>query len=283
VVQAFMRLAGLPYHVCNARYPAFDSTGELPQLQLGKYLVGRRKAMKFLLKLRKEVDAALTPAQLSDVTAFSAMVQGPMYEALVRGNVDCSFGVQSGDHGAFAGASQVYCTWAHEKQYESATRKQCRASLVAPLRWILPDMYRRRQVAYVEAAGLEDLRSVRSACRLGKRVCGARLVCKLSGCISPPPLQVQWEVSMCYKALEKKLGKQPYFFGDTCVRVCVYGVWCVVCGVWCVVCGVWCVVCGVWCVVCGVVCGVWCGVCVCVRARARLCSEGLPLKAMPCG
>lgn len=57
--------------------------GELPQLQHGKVLVGWRKALKYLKNLRSDKDETLTESEKADVVAYSAMLQGPLRDAVV--------------------------------------------------------------------------------------------------------------------------------------------------------------------------------------------------------
>lgn len=57
--------------------------GELPQLQHGKVAVGWRKALKYLKSVRKDKDEGLSESDKADAVAFSALLQGPLRDAVV--------------------------------------------------------------------------------------------------------------------------------------------------------------------------------------------------------
>ena len=57
---------------------------------------------------------------------------------------------------------QLYATWADTKRYESKTRKQYQAAMVAPLKWFVPGLIRRDVLAYLELAGMNEEKMVRA-------------------------------------------------------------------------------------------------------------------------
>lgn len=107
-----MRFHHVSYLVENVAYPEFESTGalsaarkpeggwacaaslsragrcgdagELPQVQHGAVVHGRRQALPYLKMLFKDDDAWLAPEQRADVAAYCAMIDGPLRDAVVQ-------------------------------------------------------------------------------------------------------------------------------------------------------------------------------------------------------
>ena len=52
-VQAYARFARLKLHVENSRYPEFATTGQLPQLRDGNFLIGRHEIVTHLQTVRE--------------------------------------------------------------------------------------------------------------------------------------------------------------------------------------------------------------------------------------
>ena len=58
-LQAYMRLSGIPYTVCESAYPEYESTGALPQIRHSHHLVGWRHALRYLKTVRARSDIGL--------------------------------------------------------------------------------------------------------------------------------------------------------------------------------------------------------------------------------
>lgn len=78
----------------------------------------------------------------------------------------------------------LFCQFADQKRFDSHTKPLMKATMVAPLRWFLPSRVRAAKMEYLQEVGMDR------------------------------PITVRQETLACYRALEAKLGKKPFLFGD---------------------------------------------------------------------
>ncbi|OQR97170.1 hypothetical protein THRCLA_07078 [Thraustotheca clavata] len=113
-VQAYLRFAKIGMHIKNAKYPSFEATGELPQLNDGHYLLGKDDIIMHLQTYHKDIDMELNDVQKGESLAFKSMVQEKLHRVL------------------------LYCRWVDPITYKEVTRPAVQRVLPFPLSRILP-------------------------------------------------------------------------------------------------------------------------------------------------
>ncbi|CAM9600857.1 unnamed protein product [Pylaiella littoralis] len=74
-IQAYLRFAGLPYRVENARYAGSAATGLYPALMDGQFALPADGAAGHVARRRKDLDSALSSVQKAESQAFSMLVR----------------------------------------------------------------------------------------------------------------------------------------------------------------------------------------------------------------
>ncbi|TDH70983.1 hypothetical protein CCR75_004218 [Bremia lactucae] len=113
-VQAYLRVAGIRLHVHNSRYPAYEATGELPQLSDGNFLLPKEKIIVHLQTFHKDIDEFLSDAQRSESYAYRSMLSEKLERVL------------------------LYCRWVDSASYREITRPHMKRHIPFPLNHFLP-------------------------------------------------------------------------------------------------------------------------------------------------
>ena len=201
-VQAYLRIAKVPYHVQNATFPDFRhgcgggstvTPGELPVLCDGHFLVPWQDVIPHLSREHKNVDKelGLSDNALAEVSTYTTLLTTRLHAAL------------------------LYCRWADEKSYRDRTYPdECRV-MPAPFRWYLVRQHRKRQVTALRAATANGMLGSESSVAGGDD--------HTSGSTSelglPTLAQVKHDAHQAYRALSEKLsggltGQQRWLFHD---------------------------------------------------------------------
>ena len=110
-LEALCRLSGTPFQLLNSAHALYESTGELPQLQHGSVVLGRRKAVQYLREL-SGLDAQLSPEQLASCEALSALVASTLQDV------------------------ELWCLYCPEERFKKLTAPGLRRVLLAPISWL---------------------------------------------------------------------------------------------------------------------------------------------------
>lgn len=103
-LRAFLRIAELPHVIVTSRLPSYGSGGSLPLVAHGSALArgglaGGGAALAYLRSVRPPAgDEGLNETQAADAAAWSALVHGPLGDALLRSRLaGCATGEASLD------------------------------------------------------------------------------------------------------------------------------------------------------------------------------------------
>lgn len=94
---AFLRIAGLEHEVVDASHSGYSATGDLPQIQHGRALVGAKKALPYLRTVAEPLgDAALSATSRADASVWMSLVHNTLgdlllWSMLFSGVLDSSF------------------------------------------------------------------------------------------------------------------------------------------------------------------------------------------------
>uniref|UniRef100_K3X9M3 GST C-terminal domain-containing protein n=1 Tax=Globisporangium ultimum (strain ATCC 200006 / CBS 805.95 / DAOM BR144) TaxID=431595 RepID=K3X9M3_GLOUD len=113
-VQAYIRVAKLQLHVHNSKYPSYEATGELPQLNDGNFLVPKEEILMHLQTFHKDIDEFLTDEQRSESFAYRSMISEKLHRVM------------------------LYCRWVDPVTYREVTRPQTKKYIPFPLNQFLP-------------------------------------------------------------------------------------------------------------------------------------------------
>jgi hypothetical protein len=128
--QAYLRFAGIRYHVQNRCFPECPARlGLLPALADGHFLVPAHDTVAHLAREHKNLDAGLSESELADSHAFATMVTSRLAAAL------------------------AYYRWADNDGYEKRTLPEMRRVVPLPFRWYMLGALRSKQLATLRAAG----------------------------------------------------------------------------------------------------------------------------------
>ncbi|KAF0694445.1 Aste57867_14678 [Aphanomyces stellatus] len=122
-VQAYIRFAQIKLHIVNSKYPEYEATGTLPQLNDGHFLVPKDDLIMHLQTYYHDLDAALTDSQRADVLAFRALVQEKLHRVL------------------------HYCRWVDPITYKEVTRPAVQSAMPFPLNRLVPKLVHMRFTA----------------------------------------------------------------------------------------------------------------------------------------
>lgn len=200
-VQAYLRIAEVPYHVQNATFPDFRhgcgggstaTPGELPVLCDGHFLVPWQDVIPHLAREHKNVDKELGLSEnaLAEVSTYTTLLTTRLHAAL------------------------LYCRWADDASYRDRTfPDECRV-MPAPFRWYLVRQHRKRQVAALRAAAASGMLGSEAGVPSG---IGHAPGSSTSEPGLPTLAQVKHDAHQAYKALSEKLsgglqGRQRWLF-----------------------------------------------------------------------
>ena len=107
-LEALCRFSSTPFQLLNSSHPHYESTGELPQLQHGSVVLGRRKALQYLRQLTG-LDSHLSAQQLASCEALSALVASTLQNV------------------------ELWCLYGPEERFNRITAPGLRSALLAPL------------------------------------------------------------------------------------------------------------------------------------------------------
>ncbi|ETW07465.1 hypothetical protein H310_01977 [Aphanomyces invadans] len=127
-VQAYARFAQIKLHMVNARYPEYEATGMLPQLNDGHFLVPTGDIILHLQTYYKDLDANLSDKQRAESVAFRAIVQEKLARVL------------------------DYCQWVDPITYSEVTRPAVQRVMPFPLNRIVPKLLHARHTAAFHAS-----------------------------------------------------------------------------------------------------------------------------------
>ncbi|EGZ24537.1 hypothetical protein PHYSODRAFT_480008 [Phytophthora sojae] len=113
-VQAYLRVAGIRLHVHNSKYPAYEATGELPQLSDGNFLLPKEEIIMHLQTFHKDIDEFLSDAQRSESYAYRSMLSEKLQRVM------------------------LYCRWVDSATYREVTRPHMKRNIPFPLNLFLP-------------------------------------------------------------------------------------------------------------------------------------------------
>ncbi|KAF4317815.1 hypothetical protein BBO99_00005973 [Phytophthora kernoviae] len=113
-VQAYLRVAGIRLHVHNSKYPAYEATGELPQLSDGNFLLPKEEIIMHLQTFHTDIDEFLTDAQRSESYAYRSMLSEKLQRVM------------------------LYCRWVNSSTYREVTRPHMKRHIPFPLNLFLP-------------------------------------------------------------------------------------------------------------------------------------------------
>ncbi|KAG7401649.1 Metaxin-3 [Phytophthora boehmeriae] len=113
-VQAYLRVAGIRLHVHNSKYPAYEATGELPQLSDGNFLLPKEEIIMHLQTFHIDIDDFLTDAQRSESYAYRSMLSEKLQRVM------------------------LYCRWVDSATYREVTRPHMKRHIPFPLNLFLP-------------------------------------------------------------------------------------------------------------------------------------------------
>ncbi|KAK1932128.1 Transcriptional activator Myb [Phytophthora citrophthora] len=113
-VQAYLRVADIRLHVHNSKYPAYEATGELPQLSDGNFLLPKEEIIMHLQTFHKDIDEFLTDTQRSESYAYRSMLSEKLQRVM------------------------LYCRWVDSSMYREVTRPHMKRHIPFPLNLFLP-------------------------------------------------------------------------------------------------------------------------------------------------
>jgi metaxin len=113
-VQAYLRVAGIRLHVHNSKYPAYEATGELPQLSDGNFLLPKEEIIMHLQTFHTDIDEFLSDAQRSESYAYRTMLSEKLQRVM------------------------LYCRWVDSATYREVTRPHMKRHIPFPLNLFLP-------------------------------------------------------------------------------------------------------------------------------------------------
>ncbi|KAI8074054.1 Tom37 C-terminal domain-containing protein [Gongronella butleri] len=84
VIEAYLRVLGLPYTIVHANDPQTSPTGELPLLKHGpSWIAGVDRILAHLAKHGHDANANLSPVDQADAQAYKALAQERLYDCML--------------------------------------------------------------------------------------------------------------------------------------------------------------------------------------------------------
>ncbi|DAZ94192.1 TPA: hypothetical protein N0F65_000419 [Lagenidium giganteum] len=130
-VQAYVRFANIALHVQNSRYPTHETTGELPQLSDGHFLLPAEDIIMHLQTFHEDIDNFLTDEQRAESYAFRVMLSERLHRVL------------------------LYSRWVDSVTFHELTRPQMKKAIPFPLNQVLPKKIRMETKASLHQYGIQ--------------------------------------------------------------------------------------------------------------------------------